>query len=193
MAAQVGGEPTGGLPPSGSLLGFCHMVAPVNKVVQARGKVSSFSPSERDVCQLLGGVFAQAQVAPSLSDCIRKLLEQQQVQAEDISLYLAGLKSLKRYDLPFRKLWGLMSLKGLSPDNPTVQGVATSLLALHRLAPNEARNAYSACLLLPGFQALKFSTLLGPMKKGWGNPTPNMLRSGMPFPCCSTWLGSEDP
>ena len=45
MAAQVEGDPTGGVPPSSSLLGFCHMVAPVNKVVQARSKVSPISIS----------------------------------------------------------------------------------------------------------------------------------------------------
>ena len=123
-------------------------------------------------CQLLGRVFGKAQMAPSLSDCIRKLLEQQQVQAGDIALYLAGLKSLKRYDFPFRKLWALLALKGMSLDHPTVQDVATALLTLHRLAPHEARNAYSACLLLPGFQSLRFSSLLGPMKKGWGASNP---------------------
>jgi hypothetical protein len=193
MAAQVESEPTGGMPPGRSPLGFCHMVAPVNKVVKAKHKVSSISPSKRDVCQLLGGVFAKAQVAPSLSDCIRKLLEQQQVQPEDIDLYLAGLKSLKRYDLPFRKLWGLMALKGLSPDNPTVQGVATSLLALHRLAPNEARNAYSACLLLPGFQALRFSTLLGPMKKGWGKSNPKYASFWDASPVLEHLAGVQGP
>ena len=65
-----------------------------------------------------------------------------------------------------------MALKSLSTDTPTVQAVATSLLTLHSLAPNEARNAYSACLLLPGFQSLRFSTLLGPMKKGCGKSNP---------------------
>ena len=65
-----------------------------------------------------------------------------------------------------------MKEKGLPLEDPTVQGVATALLALHNVAPNEARNAYSGCLLLPGFQSLRFNALLGPMKKGWGASAP---------------------
>ena len=151
VAASSENEPQCNLFTGGPLLGFCNMVAPVNKVGKTRVQVSSFSTSERDVQQLLGRVYAEAQMAPGLSDCIRKILEKQQVQSEDIDLYLGGLKSLKRYDLPFRKLWALMTLKGLLQEEPTVHNVALGLAALNSISQNEARNAYSACLLLPGF------------------------------------------
>ena len=111
-------------------------------------------------------------MAPGLSDCVRKVLEQQKVPSEDIDLYLGSMKSLKRYDLPFRKLWALMELKGIDIKDPTVQSVASGLIQLNLLSQSEARNAYSACLLIPGFQSLRFNPLLTPVKKLWNKGGP---------------------
>jgi hypothetical protein len=47
-------------------------------------------------------------MAPALSDTIRELLERKQVPAESISLHLARLTQLSRYDHPFKVFWVLV-------------------------------------------------------------------------------------
>ena len=74
--------------------------------------------------------------------------------------------------MAFRKSWALSTIHGLNPEVASVQEIASQILLLNDISPSEARNAYSACLLLPGFSSLKFSPLLQKCKKLWSKTVP---------------------
>ena len=78
----------------------------------------------------------------------------------------------KRYDSSFRKLWALCTIKGLIPSTSSSKDLVPYLLQLHDHSPNDARNAYSALLLLPGFSDLKFHPMLQKVKKAWNTSEP---------------------
>ena len=54
----------------------------------------------------------------------------------------------------------------------SISDVAGLLLELHHVSPSQARNAYSACLLFPQLQGLKFSILLKTVKRSWYKSEP---------------------
>ena len=49
----------------------------------------------------------------------------------------------------------------------TIAEVAGALLDLHKKSPSQARNAYSAVLLIPGFEQVRFHPVLAPYKRLW--------------------------
>ena len=53
------------------LLGFSHMVAPLNAHGRAQNALHGGPSLRGNVCELLGGVYAEAKVAPSLYSIIR--------------------------------------------------------------------------------------------------------------------------
>ena len=117
--------------------------------------------------ELLGRINAKAKMAPGLLHCIRSLLEQQKMQGEEISSYVTQLGDVRRYDSAFKKLFVLLTDKGLDPVTCCVNDAAQAIIKLHALSASDARNAYSALCLLPGFQGIRFSPLLYPFKKQW--------------------------
>jgi hypothetical protein len=106
-------------------------------------------------------------MAPSLHSVIRKTLEAKQISAEDIDSYLKDLKSIQRYDSAFKTLWAICFEKRLPLDTITIYQLASQILYLNQFSPSQARNAYSAMLLIPGWDQLRFCPLLHTCKRTW--------------------------
>ena len=102
-------------------------------------------------------MYAWAQVSPGLHDCIRGLLQGQNVQAQNIQNYLNSLGDVKIYDSAFKKLQVGMENLQIPWHTATVSQVAEALLILNIVGANDARNSYGAVLLLPGFQSIRYS------------------------------------
>jgi hypothetical protein len=100
------------------LLGFQHMVAPVNKTEKPPHSLPKNTAIPRDVHQLLGGENAPPQVAPPLPDLLRKILEGRKIQNKTIDHFLSRNKSLKRYSSSFKLLWETLVLGGIDPPRP---------------------------------------------------------------------------
>ena len=155
--------------------------------------MSAGTPQRGAVYQLLGGENASYKMAPGLHDCLRKILEGQQMAPEDIECYLLKNPTWKRYDPAFKKLYCLLEQKKIDPQEASVEQVAQGLWTLHRESPSEARNAYSAMLLFPSFQMLKFHPLLSFMKKQWNRGCPKYGAFWDPQPLLGTLLQSAAP
>ena len=97
------------------LLGFCHMVAPINKNEGPRDSLPEDHPLFGYVHQLSGGVDATPQVGPVLHDLLRKILEGKQIQNSAITDFLARNPSLKRYSSAFQLLWTILVKEGVDP------------------------------------------------------------------------------
>ena len=152
-----------------SLLGFCTMVAPT--VENAGQGISGFGDQaiQRNVQHLPGAVHASAALAPPLRGVIRAVLETRGVGAQGIEIYLNQLKSLPRYDRAFRLFWGFCEGKKVDPTSLEIEQVASLLLEFHVQSPHQARHAYAALLLLPQFSQLRFSPVLGRLKRLWNS------------------------
>ncbi len=81
-------------------------------------------------------------------------------------------RSLQRYDKPFRTIWALCSKIGIDPKSSSFDQIASQFIKLSEFSMSEARNAYSALLLLPGFDQLRFNNLLHPFKRLWSASNP---------------------
>jgi hypothetical protein len=110
---------------------------------------------------------AKAKVAPSVHFALRQTLQEQQMSPAAIEDYLGRLASLSRYDKPFRVVWAMLVDQGVQPQKATVAEVISVLVKLHAWSPSQARNAYSALVLFPHLQALRFHQALVPYKKLW--------------------------
>ena len=148
-------------------------------------------------------------VGPVLSDLLREILEGKQVQGSTIDDFLARNPSLKRYSSGFQLLWRLLMARGISAQEATLDQVADSIIQLFAFSPAQARNAYSAVLLIPGFGGVRFHPLLNAYKKLWNrnlekygsfwDPLPILLRLartdyaslGVIVP--PVWLGLRPP
>ena len=169
LAAQIAGKPASEMSTDLPLLGFCHMVAPINQTAHAQNTSFSGTSFSGNVSKLPGAVYATSQVAPSLHFVVRKMLEEQQASPEAIQSFLDRSKSLPRYDGAFRTLWGLLKVDGIDPLHASLTQVASAIVRLHSFSKAQARNAYSAMLLVPGFSQLRFVPLLAPYKKEWNS------------------------
>jgi hypothetical protein len=56
---------------------------------------------------------------------------------------------------------------GIDPKSCSFDQIASQLIKLSEFSMSEAKNAYSALLLLPGFDQLRFNNLLHPFKRLW--------------------------
>jgi hypothetical protein len=88
------------------------MVAPTNQAAKQAMPSFGYSPQVGPFHQLPGREDATYKVAPPLSGFIRKMLQAKQVSAENITLYLTGIRSLDRYDKAFRTLWASIVARG---------------------------------------------------------------------------------
>ena len=79
--------------------------------------------------------------------------------------------SLNRYSSGFKLLWAMLTKNGINPPEATVDQVVDNLIQLFGVSKHQARNAYSALLLLPGYQSVRFHPLLSPYKKMWNIAT----------------------
>jgi hypothetical protein len=170
--ALVGSPPTkqkASLSHGLSYVGFKCMVAPVNKDVKTQVKNVDHTSQNRHVSELLGRINASSQVAPSFSHCFRFLLEQQQIDNAEILLALKKLGNVSRYEKPFKKLFAILQEKHVHPLQARVVDVAAALLSLNEISVAEARNAYAAVCLLPGFEGIRFSPILKSLKRIWNH------------------------
>jgi hypothetical protein len=145
------------------------MVAPINQNVKARDKDVNHPPQGGDVQELLGRINASTTLAPGLHHCFRFLLEQQQIGDQEISFALKNLGNVSRYDRAFKKLYVILQEKHGEPLREKIMDVATAILLLSEISVTDARNAYSAVCLLPGFEHVKFSPLLKNLKRLWNH------------------------
>ena len=56
--------------------------------------------------------------------------------------------------------------------NPSLLEIATLIVRLSLINKNHARNCYSALLLIPGLDQLRFSPLLKQCKRNWNQGVP---------------------
>ena len=98
---------------------------------------------------------------------IREVLQGRKVSPEGISAYLAQHANVERYQSAFNKLWFQCTNMGLQPLTLSLEDIAGQLLLLHQTSSSQARNAYSALLLIPGFDQLRFSPMLAKCKRAW--------------------------
>jgi hypothetical protein len=75
VASQAKGQPPHHLPFHLPLLGWSHVVAPINKNEAERHQVPGASPPGGDVHQLLARIHARTKMVPSLHSVIRQKLE----------------------------------------------------------------------------------------------------------------------
>jgi len=99
------------------ILGFSHFLAPINKTQKVWDEMFGNSPSKGYVHKLSWPDYARTKMAPSLHSVIWQGLQSQKMPHADIKIYLAGLKSLKRYDLAFRRLFCI--IQDMRPPNGT--------------------------------------------------------------------------
>ena len=151
----------------GALLGWQCMVAPTSKTAQAANSSGLGATSVGFIHKLPGRTDASYKMAPALSDTIRELLERKQFPAESISLHLARLTQLSRYDHPFKVFWVFCTKNHMNPQVMSLDQLAAILLRMEAIESNLTKMAYSAILLLPGYDQLRFHSLLKQCKAKW--------------------------
>ena len=68
--------------------------------------------------------------------------------------------------------------------------VSAGLMELHSFSRADARNAYSARLLFPGFQSLRFNNMISVIRKNWKCDTPKYAAFWSPEPIIRQLLGA---
>ena len=156
--------------PSGvSILGFRNMVAPVNQIAHTQNAMLFDRTLRRNVCELSQSTHEKAKMAPSLLTVVRGFMEKQQIPPEVAKDFLQAKSTLLRYDSAFRLLWADLQSRNISPENASVHDVAASIVRLFSFSPAQARNAYTAMLLLPGYGSLRCHPLLSIYKRRWNS------------------------
>jgi hypothetical protein len=144
------------------------MVAPINKIESPENSMPEDPAIQGHVQKLLGGKNAPPKVAPPLHSLLRECLEGKKVQDATINDFLSRNPSLARYDTAFNLLWLVLSHQGTPPQEATADQIADAIVQIFQYSPAQARNAYSAVLLIPGVGGgVRFHTLLQPYKRLW--------------------------
>ena len=136
------------------------MVAPLSSIAGAENSGLCNPTFRRHVFRLPEHLDAQAKMAPSLRDAIRGVLQDKQIPPEAINIYLTKNASITRYDSAFKILWALCRDKGFDLKTASWHQIAAEIIYLNSLSPAQARNAYSALLLIPGFDQIRFPPCL---------------------------------
>ena len=89
----------------GPQMGWDCVVAPLSSLAYEGDPNHRNMPQGGAVPQLSGRSSPFYQMAPTLSDIIRTMLQRKQVSHENINFYLKKLKNLDRYGQAFKKLW----------------------------------------------------------------------------------------
>jgi len=154
------------------LLGFKHLVSPVAQANRPSHSNLGCATISRNVSELHRAVYEGAKVAPSFLSTFRKILQREQMPLQVQNSLLAKMSSTERYDAAFRKLYALCTINGIHPEEASVMEIAGQIVQLCDLSQADARNAYSACLLLPGLNALRCNVLLQKCRKTWSAAEP---------------------
>ena len=128
-----------------------------------------YSPSGACSGIARGRTCPPPQVAPSLFDVVREGLQRKKVPPENIELYLKGVTSLQRYDKAFQHLWFFCTARGGDPLNMSTEEVSSWILRLAQVEPHQARNAYSAFLVIPGWESIRFTQAIKRAKTLWAS------------------------
>ena len=100
-------------------------------------------------------------------------MENKQISPAQIDCYLKEHKNaLKRYESAFKALWPFCKHNRALSEQTPLDTVAGYIMMLHKKSPNQARNAYSGLLLVPGMEHLRFNPLLKHCKKFWNSKNP---------------------
>ena len=172
VAAPFVGEYPPHLPNDHPSLGFCTVVAPFGKTESAKKSSFGGKPLSGSFHQQCRPLNASNKMAPDLHFVIRKKLEEQQISSEGIQAYLNQLPSLTRYQSAFEVFWRQCVGQNLDLSTASLWEIASQLLKLNVFQTHQARNAYSALLLIPGLDQLRFSPLLKQIKRGWNQSVP---------------------
>jgi len=172
-------------------VGFCTMVAPINKATYTTDPCLGNPTSSRNVFQLHESVYAHAKVAPSLHSVIRAKLEQSEMHSENVKDYLGQNLSINTYDSAFRILWGILKSRGVNPGEASCDQIASAIIELHKASASQARNAYSGVLLIPGFSSMRFMSVLLPYKKIWNTNTEKYASFWDPTPLLERLLSEK--
>ncbi len=151
------------------VLGFNVLVAPTYKNASAWNPSRHNPPLPGDVFGLFWRANGSSQMAPSLHTFARKILEAKQMQPEEIDLFLKSLGGLARYDRAFRKFYIFCKFKNIDLECASIYESAGLLISFNEHNKNEARNTYSALVLLPGWDQLRFSPLIRKSKQAWNS------------------------
>ena len=173
MATEAVGKPPLDLFNGDPLVGFSRVVAPFAQNAGHRFPRGESAALSRFVHQFRGGGHAPHPVAPDLHVVIRQKLQEQQVSPQNIEAYLKQLPNLQRYQNAFSLLWNMAVDQGAPLNgNPPLGEVAALLVRMNLISTSQARNCYSALLLIPGFDQLRFSPLLRQCKRAWNQGVP---------------------
>ena len=141
-------------------LGFHLLVAPTSKNASPWNTGHCGETIQGHVFELFRRAHASAQMAPSLCDFAREILEAKQVSPEGIDSFLKSLGNVSRYDRAFRAFYQFCGLQKTREQDATISEMAGLLLLVHGCNKNQARNAYSGQVLLRGSEQLKYSPLI---------------------------------
>ena len=164
FAGHVESQSSDILSDGGSSLGWECMVAPIHKTHRQKLPSNKNSSGLGNVFQLPGGTHAPSKVAPSLCSAIREGLQRKQVSPENIENNLKQIKSLSTYE---KALWHFCVDRGGDPLSMSLEEVGSWILRFAQVQPNQARNAYSAFLNIPGWEHLKFCSSVKQAKRLW--------------------------
>ena len=106
-------------------------------------------------------------MTPDLHVIVRKKLEEQQVSPEGINAHLKTLPNLERYQNAFNVLFAQCLHCNVNLLTSSFWEIATQINRLNMVSSNQARHAYSALLLIPGMDQLRFYPLLKTCKNLW--------------------------
>ena len=150
-----------------ALLGLYNLMAPTSETARGSKSLSDNSAFPRNVSKFLGAANAAPKVAPPLHSLVRSLLQGRQVSDAGIQAYLSKCKALPRYDNALNALWHQCPQHNVDLLSASLDVIASELLLLHQNSAPQARHAYSAFLLLPGFDQLRFSPFLKSVRREW--------------------------
>ena len=86
-----------------------------------------------------------------------------------------------------------MSLRGIDPPSASTDQVVDCIVQIFQVSPSQARNAYSALLLLPGVGGFRFHPLLTPYKRMWNQNVEKYGHFWDPTPVLHTLMLNDMP
>jgi hypothetical protein len=99
----------------------------------------------------------------------RKVLEAKQMQPAEVDQLLKSLGHFLWYDRAFKTFDVFCKFKKRALESASIYESAGLLISFNHHTKNEAMNAYSALLLLPGWEQLRFSPLMRRLKQAWNS------------------------
>ena len=106
-------------------------------------------------------------MVPDLHAMLGEVLEQHSAKSQTISTYLKVNAGLKRYSNAFKLLYTIFVQQAINVKGATQAATAGALFQLHKVCHCHARNAYSAVLLIPGYEQVGFHPMWWPYNRLW--------------------------